>query len=78
MSDKPHQLEFALRKLRHLYEQMVNGHLRPNQENHARIANGLLSPAIADIERHIAKTSPHACVNDNYEVGSGQRCPVCE
>lgn len=41
----------ALSKLRHMYDQMVNGHVHPNQEGIARIANGLLSPAIKDLER---------------------------
>lgn len=48
------RLEYALRKLRHAYEQLIHGHVYKTQEAHVSLANGLLSPAIADIERFIA------------------------
>ncbi len=47
-------LRQALRNLRHLYEQMIAGHVgRPDADQLRLIrsaADGLLSPAIADIE----------------------------
>lgn len=46
-------IEHALRKLRHLYEQMLDGRVRTTQRDIARAARGLLGPAIADIERAI-------------------------
>lgn len=47
-------LEFALRNLRHLYEQMlVPGRILDQKS----AANGLLSPAIQKIERFVNKLS---------------------
>lgn len=40
-------IDLALRNLRHLYEQMVNGHVRDCEQ----AARGLLGPAIEMIER---------------------------
>jgi hypothetical protein len=50
----------ALSDLRHMYQQMVGGHVRPTQEDIRRIAEGVLSPAIrrledlADVLMHLA------------------------
>lgn len=46
-------LNYALRNLRHLYEQMLSGHVRATPEDVARAATGLLGPAIEQIEREV-------------------------
>lgn len=40
----------ALSRLRHMYQQMACGHVRPAQEDISRIADGILSPVICALE----------------------------
>jgi hypothetical protein len=47
------ELLYALRNLRHLYEQMIHGHVRPTPNDISNAANGLLSPAIKYIEKYV-------------------------
>jgi len=56
------KLGHGLRKLRHLYQQMINGYVRPTPADVSRAAEGLLAPAIADIEtvQHLEMTAPEA------------------
>ena len=44
-------IDHALRGLRHLYEQMLDGHVRPSEHDIANAARGLLGPAIESVER---------------------------
>ena len=45
------EIRRALSQLRHLYWNMVNGSVRPKQEDIARIAEGILSPEIKRLEK---------------------------
>ncbi len=48
------QYELAVRRslarLRHMYQQMVGGYVRPQYEDIARIADGILHPVISGLE----------------------------
>jgi len=69
MSQKESNLRFALRNLRHLYEQMLSGHV----VDQVSAANGLLSPAIKMLEElesnpqqyenEIGECDNHVCAN---------------
>lgn len=69
MSDIDH----ALRGLRHLYEQMLNGHVRPSASDIANAARGLLGPAIEGVER-VQKALTDL---ENAQVPTEIVCPQC-
>lgn len=45
------ELQLSLGQLRHLYWNMINGNVKPDQNSIARIADGILSPEIKRLEK---------------------------
>ncbi len=58
MTDPQKELRGALRNLRHLYEQMIAGHVRATPEDIKRAAEGLLAPTICVVERIADNLAP--------------------
>jgi hypothetical protein len=83
----PADARFALGQLRHLYEQMLNGHVR----NVEAAARGLLGPSIEKLERLMDSLPAHQTVNGQIVVvtapgdwcgntgklADGKNCPGC-
>jgi hypothetical protein len=65
------KISFALRNLRHLYEQMLNGAVRPDERDIANAARGLLGPAIEEVERAAQRIV--YLENENEDL----RCALC-
>lgn len=49
----------VMARLRHMYQQMTSGHVRPDQDSISSIAHGILSPCIMVLEE-VARSIQHS------------------
>lgn len=64
--------KFGLGQLRHLYQQMINGHIK--QEFMAEAAKGLLAPGIRDFERTIKELEDIRFESETARRTEPERC----